>query len=147
MTSTLGARPKTPWHLWVIGIVSLLWNFGGVYSYTMTELGSLEGMGFTAEQLEYFYGFPAWAVATWALGVWGCFFGSALLLLRSKWALWLFGISIIGLLGTTYYQHVHSELPASMQTTGQYLFALAIWVITFGLLFYASRMTRAGVLR
>ena len=144
--STILGETKTPWHLWVVGAVSLLWNFGGVFSYTMTELGKLDGMGFGPAELEYFYGFPAWATATWALGVWGCFFGSAALLLRSKWSVWLFGISIIGLLGTTYYQRMASTLPDSMQTTGQDLFAVAIWLITFALFFYASRMKRAGVL-
>lgn len=138
---------KTPWHLWVVGIVSLLWNSGGVASYTMTELGMLEGMEFSQEQLDYFYGFPAWAVAFWALGVWGCFFGSIALLLRSRFAVWLFGVSIVGLIGTTYYERMVGDLPASFETTGQYAFAVAIWVITIGLFIYSSRMARAGVLK
>ncbi|MBV7264805.1 hypothetical protein [Erythrobacter ani] len=138
---------RTPWHLWVIGVVSLLWNAVGAASYTMTELGMLEGLGFPPEQLAYFYGFPAWAVAFWALGVWGCLFGSLALLIRSKWAVWLFGISIVGLLGTTYYQRAVAAMPDSMQTTGQDVFAAVIWIITIGLFFYASRMKRAGVLR
>lgn len=138
---------KTPWHLWVIGIVSLLWNAGGVVSYMMTKLDMLEGMDFPPDQLEYFYSFPAWAVAFWALGVWGCFLGSLALLFRSKWAVALFGISIVGLIGTTVYQHLLSDFPESMSTTGQTLFAVAIWVITIGLFIYSSRMRRAGVLR
>ncbi|MEP3420411.1 MAG: hypothetical protein ABJN35_01635 [Erythrobacter sp.] len=144
--NTILGQSKTPWHLWVVGIVSLLWNLGGVVSYTLTELGQLGDMGFSPEELEYFYSFPSWAVAVWALGVWGCFFGSAALLLRSKWAVWLFGISIVGLVGTTVYQRIASTLPESMQTTGQDLFAALIWIITIGLFFYASRMKRAGVL-
>ncbi|MBD2842445.1 hypothetical protein [Erythrobacter rubeus] len=138
---------KTPWHLWVIGVVSLLWNAVGAASYTMTELGMLDGMGMPSEQLDYFYSFPAWAVAFWALGVWGCLFGSLALLFRSKWAVWLFGISIIGLLGTTYYQRAVADMPPSLATTGQDIFAAVIWIITIGLFFYASRMKRAGVLR
>nr|WP_298926213.1 hypothetical protein [uncultured Erythrobacter sp.] len=140
-------QAKTPWHLWVVGIVATLWNSGGVASYMATETGNLEAMGMTAEQIAYFSSFPAWAVAFWALGVWGCFIGSLALLFRSKWAVWLFGISIVGLFGTTYYQQVASTFPESMQTTGQTLFAAFIWVITIALFFYASRMTRAGVLK
>lgn len=140
-------HPKTPWHLWVVGIVSLLWNAGGAASYTMTELGMLEGMDMPPEQLEYFYNFPAWAVAFWALGVWGCLFGSIALLLRTKWAVTLFGISIVGLIGTTVYQRLLSDFPASMDTAGQTAFAVAIWVITIGLFLYSSRMKRAGILR
>ncbi|MEL6531376.1 MAG: hypothetical protein AAFQ27_15565 [Pseudomonadota bacterium] len=137
---------KTPVHLWVIGVVSLLWNAGGVSSYLMTELGMLEAMEFPPDQLAFFASFPAWAVAFWALGVWGCFLGSAALLLRSKWAVTLFGLSIIGLIGTTVYQRFVVELPTSMQTFGNDLFAAAIWVITLALFIYASRMKRAGVL-
>lgn len=138
---------KTPWHLWVVGVVSLLWNSGGAASYTMTELGMLEGMALPPEQLEYFSGFPAWAVAFWALGVWGCFFGSVALLFRSRLAVWLFGVSIVGLVGVTIFERAVAVVPASLQTQGQNLFALAIWVITIGLFFYAVRMKRAGVLK
>ncbi len=138
---------KTPLHLWLVGGISLLWNAGGVISYTMTKFGALDGMDAPPEQLTYFYSFPAWASAFWALGVWGCFFGSLALLLRTKWSVWLFGISIIGLIGTTAYQQLSGDLPVSMQTMGHNLFAAAIWVITIGLFIYANRMTRAGVLR
>ncbi len=137
---------KAPWHLWVVGGVSLLWNLGGVASYMATELGQLEGMAFPPEQLAYFYGFPAWAVAFWALGVWGSALGSLLLLLRKRLAVWAYGISIIGLLGTTVYERMVAIIPESMQSTGQNLFAAAIWVITFGLFVYARRMAAKGVL-
>ncbi len=137
---------KAPWHLWVVGAVSLLWNLTGVVSYMATELGQLEGMAFPPEQLEYFYSFPAWAVAFWALGVWGSAIGSLLLLLRKKLAVWAFGVSIIGLLGTTFYERMVAVIPQSMQSTGQNLFAVAIWVITIGLFVYASRMTAKDVL-
>lgn len=147
MNTVLGERPKTPWHLWVIGIVSLLWNSAGAASYSMTELGMLEGMDIPPDQLEFLANFPAWAVATWALGVWGCFFGSIALLLRSRWAVLLFGVWIVGLIGTTVYQRLVTELPASMQGTGNDVFSAAIWVITFALFIYANRMRRAGVLR
>ncbi len=138
---------KTPWHLWVIGAISLLWNSGGVISYTMTKLAALDGTGMPSEQLNYYYSFPAWATAFWALGVWGCFFGSAALLFRSRYAVWLFGISIVGLVGTTIFQQVFSDMPETLQTAGHTAFAAAIWVITIGLFFYARSMSKSGVLR
>ena len=39
---------------------------------------------FTPEQLEYFYGFPAWLDAFWALAVWGGVLGALLLLTRRR---------------------------------------------------------------
>ena len=55
---------RTPRHLWVVGIVVLLWNLLGAWDYIMTETKNEAYMGqFTPEQLEFFYGFPAWLVA------------------------------------------------------------------------------------
>lgn len=138
---------KTPWHLWAVGLVSLLWNSGGAISYTMTHLGMLESMEMPPDQIAFYSSFPAWATAFWALGVWGCFFGSLALLFRSRFAVWLFAISIVGLIGTTVFQWGVADMPAALTTTGHKLFAATIWVITIGLFIYARRMRAAGVLR
>ncbi|HCC25757.1 MAG TPA: hypothetical protein DEP97_00975, partial [Erythrobacter sp.] len=68
----------TPWHLWVVGIATLLFNAIGCYSYLMTQTGSLAELGMTPEQIGYFDTFPAWADAAWALGVWCALLGSIL---------------------------------------------------------------------
>ncbi|BDI60510.1 hypothetical protein [Qipengyuania nanhaisediminis] len=140
-------KPGAPWHLWVVGLVSLLWNATGATSYTMTKLGMLEGIDMPADQIAYYTSFPAWATAFWALGVWGSLFGSLALLVRSRHAVTLFAISIVGLVGTTFFQWVVSDLPPVLATTEHKLFAAAIWVITIGLFIYARRMREAGVLR
>jgi hypothetical protein len=89
---------KTPLHLWVIGGVTLIWNGFGAFDYLMTQLRVDAYMSsFTAEQLEYFYSYPAWAVAAWATGVWFAFGGSVALLLRSRFAVPIFAISLLGL--------------------------------------------------
>jgi hypothetical protein len=31
---------KTPWHVWVVGIVALLWNASGAYTIVMAEARS-----------------------------------------------------------------------------------------------------------
>lgn len=141
------ASHAAPWHLWVVGVVSLLWNSGGAFSYTITQLGMLEGMDMPAEQMAYYSSFPAWATSFWALGVWGCFFGSLALLLRSRFAVWLFAISIVGLIGTTVFQWGVSDMPEMLTTMGHKLFAAAIWIITIALFIYARRMREAVVLR
>ncbi|WP_128892085.1 hypothetical protein [Erythrobacter sp. HKB08] len=140
----MNTATKAPWHLWAVGIMTLLWNGVGIWSYISTQTGNLEGFGMSSEAIDYVTGFPAWADALWALGVWGAFFGSALLLLRSRWAVVSLMISIVGLVGTTVYQRVLTELPADMSGWG---IAIAIWVITLFLLWYAMKMRREGVLR
>ena len=68
---------KAPVHLWVIGILTLLWNAMGAYDYLATELKLESYMSqFTPEQLDYFYAFPVWMVAAWAIAIWSSLFGS-----------------------------------------------------------------------
>jgi uncharacterized membrane protein (UPF0136 family) len=134
----------TPWHLWVVGGLTLLWNSVGIFSYMMTELGKLADLGMTPEQIAWFDSFPAWATAVWALGVWGAFFGSILLLLRSRWAVTAILIALVGLAGTTIYQNFVTEVPADMRNLG---LDLTIWATTLLMLWYALRMRRAGVLK
>lgn len=137
-------KTKTPWHLWVVGIVTLLWNAIGIFSYMMTRLGRLEDLDMTPDQIAFFDSFPAWANALWALGVWGAFFGSILLLLRSRWAVPSIAISVVGLIGTTIYQNFMIEVPAELQSLG---LNLTIWITTLFMLWYALKMRREGVLR
>ena len=143
------AAVPAPWHLWVVGVVSLLWNAMGAFDYLMTQSRSdWYQAQFTPEQLDYFYGFPIWADAAWALGVWGSVLGSLALLLRRSWAVWLFGLSIVGLVFTSIYNFV---LTNGIELMGGgaavWIFSILIWVITLALFFYARWMTRAGVLR
>ncbi len=142
-----GGKPATPWHLWVVGVIAVIWNSGGAVDYTMTQMRNESYMSaFTPEQLDYFYAFPAWADAVWALGVWGAFIGSLLLLLRSRYAVIAFGISLVGLLGSTIYQ-MTVDKPVSLITPGIWIFTAAIWLSVILLLWYALRMTKKGVLR
>jgi len=138
------AQAKSPWHLWVVGILTLLWNSIGIFSYTSTQTGNLDTLGMTAEQIAYFDSIPAWADAFWALGVWGAFLGSLLLLFRSRRAVTSIGISIIGLIGSTIFQRFITEIPEELDSIG--LSAL-IWIITVFMLWYAIKIRGEGVLR
>jgi hypothetical protein len=140
-----GVRAATPWHLWVVGLVTLLFNSMGIISYLTTKLGMLAEMGMTPEQIAFMESYPAWASALWALGVWGAFAGSLLLLLRSKWAVAAMVAATIGLVGLTVCETLAMQIPAGLETPLG--LKLAIWVVTLFLLFYARAMVKAGVLR
>ena len=46
---------KTPWHIWVVGVGSLLWHLIGATDYVMTQTKNEQYMAnFTPEQLDYF---------------------------------------------------------------------------------------------
>ena len=140
---TLGAA-EVPWHLWLIGGLTLLFNAMGVISYTMTKLDMLAEAGMTADQIAFMNAYPAWASAFWALGVWGAFAGSVLLLIRSRYAVPAMVVATIGLVGTTVYNYGLIEVPAAMEAPA---LDIAIWAVTLSLLLYARRMAAAGVLK
>ena len=141
------ARQKTPIHLWVIGILALLWNLIGAFDYTATQLRLESYMSkFPPEQLEYFYGFPAWMDAAWAIAVWASLLGSIALLLRKSWAVGLFSAAILGLFVSTIYNFVLMNGAKVMGDTGV-TFTVVIWVIAVLLLVYARAMDNKGVLR
>jgi hypothetical protein len=71
---------STPWHLWLLGGVALLWNAMGALDYVMTQSRNEAYMSeFTPEHLTFFYAIPSWAIATWAIAVWGGVPGALLL--------------------------------------------------------------------
>jgi len=145
MTELTASRAATPWHLWVVGVVTLLFNAMGIISYLSTKLGKLEEMGMTPEQIAFMQAYPAWASAFWALGVWGAFAGSVLVLLRSKWAVAAMAVGLVGLIGVTIAETAVMDVPAGLETPLP--LKAAIWVVTLFLLFYARAMAKEGVLR
>jgi hypothetical protein len=137
---------RVPRHLWIVGIIAVLWNAIGAFDYAATQLRIESYMSqFTPEQLAYFYGFPAWSVATWAIAVWGSLVASLGLLLRQSWTVWLFGVAIVAMAITTLYNFVLSDGLAIMGA-GAAAFSAVIWVIAFALFFYARAMAQRGVL-
>ena len=100
---------------------------------------------FTPEQLEYFYGFPTWVVAFWALAVWVGLLGTILLLLRKRHAAGAFLVSLISLIVTSFYNYV---LTNGLEIMGgaSLAFTGLVFVIAVGLWLYARAMTRRGVL-
>jgi hypothetical protein len=146
--STPPSNIVTPWHLWLVGALALLWNCIGAFDYVMTETRNASYMStFTPEQLTYFYGFPMWAVATWALSVWGGVLGSVLLLLRKRWAVPAFGVSLVTMMLTSFYNFVLTNGLAIMGGAGGLVFSAVIFVIAVALLVYARHLAHVGVLR
>jgi hypothetical protein len=148
MAVETGSPTQTSRHLWIVAIGTLIWNGFGALDYTLTQMRVEAYMSqFTPEQLDYFYGFPVWADAAWALGVWGAVVGSAALLVRRSWAQWAFAVSLVGLVGTTLYTLVLTDGPAVMGGAATLVFSLLIWVVTVGLFVYSRTMAHRGVLR
>jgi len=114
---------KTPWHLWVLAILSLVWFAGGAHDYVRTKIENIEHFTKAAEfsgaslqvMLDYFGNYPLWASVAWAVGVWSAVAGSIMLLFRSRLAFHTYIASIVGLLFSTVPTFV-SDLPGAMNT-------------------------------
>jgi hypothetical protein len=139
---------RTPLHLWIVGALATIWNAFGCFDYLMTQTRNAQYLAnFTDPQRIYFESFPIWMEAIWAFGVWGGLAGSLLLLARSRHAVAAFAVSLAGLAASTFYQYVLSSPPPGMNSAGMVALNLAIWAAAIGLLVYAVRMRRRGVLR
>ena len=140
---------KAPWHLWVVGVLSLLWNAGGAYDWVMAHFAADSYMGMmTEEQRAWYSDFPLWAEIFWALGVWGAVIGSILLLLRSAFAQLAFVLSLIGLLGNTLHSLTSmGNALVDMMGPGSMAFTAAIIIVALLLWFYARAVARKRVLR
>lgn len=139
---------RTPTQFWIVAILATIWNAFGAFDYLMTQTRNEAYLAhFTDPQRVYFESFPMWMEATWAFGVWGGMAGALLLLARSRHAVMAFGVSLAGLAISTLYQYVLNSPPEWMMTGGMMAMNLAIWAAAIGLLLYAQRMKKAGVLR
>ena len=145
------AANRTPMHLWIIGGLSLLWSAFGCFDYTMTRsrdteylAGMMPGVDPNAT-LAWMDNFPVWASFGWGLGVWMGLAASVLLLMRSRWAVHAFGLSLVGAVIGLGYQ-MTDPMPGveGFMATGM---PIVIILVALGLFLYARAMQRKGVLR
>ena len=142
------AQARTPVHLWIVGIVSLLWACFGCLDYTMTNLKNAAWLAqMTPDQIAYMDSLPSWLTAFWALGVWGALAGSILLLMRHRYAVWAYGISFVGAVIGLGYQIFIAQMPASMKEGAMGLLPWGIILFAGFLLWYAMNAQKKGVLR
>jgi hypothetical protein len=126
----------------------VVWNGFGSLDYTMTQIRHPAWMAqMTAEQLTFLEGAPFWLDATWALGVWGGLIGSGLLLVRSRYAVAAFIVSLAGLAGNTLSQLALPEPSPHLDSGGGIVLHATVWAIAVGLLVYAVQVRRRGALR
>jgi hypothetical protein len=139
---------QAPVHLWIVGILALLWNGYGSYGYLMTKTANSAFMArMPAEQLAYMESLPGWLSAFWALGVWGGLAGAILLLFKSRYCVWAFGLSLVGAVVALGYQVFLTDRPASMTEGAMVVFPWVIILFAAFLLYYSWAMEKRGVLR
>ena len=140
---------KTPWHLWLVGVIAVLFNAIGAFDYVMSMAQGesyMASAGMTPAQIRHYREMPMWMIAVWTIGVWSAMVGSVLILLRKKLAFPVFAISLAAFLVSVIYTYVLTDGGEIMG--GQ--MAIANVVITALLvlfMWYSWLMTNRSVLR
>jgi hypothetical protein len=140
---------KAPWHLWLVGVIAVLFNAIGVFDYVMSMAQGASYMasaGMTPAQIAHYQAMPIWMTVVWTIGVWGAMLASVLLLLRNRLAFPVFAVSLAAFLVSLLYTYVLTD---GGEIMGPQM-AIANVVITALLLifiWYSWLMTKRGVLR
>ena len=144
---------RTPAHLWVVGILSLLWNCFGAYDYFMSHTRNVDYIAKAmpgvdpSAALAWMDGMPMYAKVGWGLGVWLGLLGAVLLLVRSRWAVWSFGISFVGAVLSLGYQIALAPPLEGASGPMMTVMPYVIILIAAFLAWYAWTMEKKGVLR
>lgn len=143
MNASTGSAPL---HLWAVGVLSLLWNATGCFDYVATKL-PIESYtaAFSEAQLAYLQALPPWFTVFWALGVWAALAGSVALLLRSRFSVPAFAVSLLGLIVTTAYTALFTD-GLEIMGAGGTAFSALVFLVAVLLLVYARRQAARGVL-
>ena len=147
------AVTRAPVHLWIVGGLAFLFGCFGGYDYLMTRMrntdyiaSSMPGVDPNAA-LAWVDSMPLYAQVGWGLGVWMGLAGALLLLLRSRWAVGAYGLSLLGAVLSLGYQLALAPPLPGADATIYKVMPVVIILITLGLILYARAMEKKGVLR
>lgn len=144
MSTTTTAIRTTPWHLWVIGILALLWNGMGALTIIMAQLGRLPNMD--ADEVAYYAAQPLWLVIATDVALISAVLAAVALLLRSKLAVWLFAVSVVAIFLTNLYD-IASSKSRMLVDRGALIMTLVIAGLAILQFLYAFAMKRRLVLK
>jgi hypothetical protein len=141
-----GAR--APWHLWLVGLLMVVWNAGSCYSHVMTLTQSaayFRMAGITPEMAGYLAAVPEWYVVAWTIAVWGGLVASVGLLMRRSWTVWWFAASQLAMIIISMWTLLNPDA----KVLGRVGSISAIVLIILGafLVLYSMRLKQRGVLR
>lgn len=131
---------------WLISIVALFWNFMGIIAYLGQAYISDDALKMLPEENQlYFSNVPAWVKAAFAVAVFGGFLGAIGLIIRKKWAYFLFVISFLALVA----QHVYNFFIQNyIEMTGsQMILPIVTFIVALFLIYFSKQKSQQGVLR
>jgi hypothetical protein len=146
------AQGRTPAHLWIVGILSLLWGCMGAYDYTMTRMHNMTYLAKSMPGVDpnvglaWIENMPMYAQIGWGLGVWAAPLGAVLLLIRSRYAVWAYAASMLGIVLCVGYQLALAPPLPGADSAMFKIFPYVIIAIGIFMLWYSWSMEKKGVL-
>jgi hypothetical protein len=135
---------KTPWHLWVVALLTLLWNGSGALTIGLAQTGRLTGI--SADEAAYYAAQPLWFVVLTDIATVAPVAAGIALLLRHRIAVALFALSLALIVVTNAYDLIAGTSRA-LVNQGALIVTAIIAVIAVLQLVYSRSMRNRGVLR
>ncbi len=133
----------TPWHLWVVGGLLLIWNGMAVFDYIATVIRYEPYLsGYREEVLDYYFNAPRWMYAMWGIASIGGLVGAVFLLLRRKLAVPIFAVGWMCSVVATIYTYVNPPPSGG----GEITFYIIVLIAALMVLSYMFWLSRRGVL-
>jgi hypothetical protein len=144
MSAISASVRERPWHLWVVAILTLLWNGSGVYTIMMAQAGRLSDVD--AKETAYYAAQPIWLVVATDIALILPLAAAIALLFGSRQAVWLFALSVIAIVVNNAYD-VMAQTSLALADRGWLVLTAIIVTIAVLQLAYAWAMRKRGVLQ
>jgi hypothetical protein len=137
------ADARTPWHLWAVAILTLLWNGAGAATIVMAQTGSRLDMN--PHEIAYYANQPLWFTLATDVATFAPLAGAVALLVRHRAAAWLFATSLAAVVFNNAYD-VAAGTSLALADSGWRGLTLAVIVIALLQFVYAWTLKRRGVI-
>lgn len=140
---THSRHARAPFHMWVVGLLLVLWNGWGVALAIAAQTASLPLVD--PEIAAYFASQPSWLVLFADIGPIAGVAGAVALLLQSRWAPMLFVVQL-GVIALANAYEVAAGTSLLLTSSESRVGSLVLAVMICGQIAYARVMARRGVL-
>ncbi|MGB6231088.1 MAG: hypothetical protein WBF53_13285 [Litorimonas sp.] len=142
-------RKPSIW-FWIIGVLGLLWNVGGAYDYLMTRTNNADYLSnFPPEMIAYYANMPMLMDVMWPVAVWGGVLGWLLVLLRRRWAVPVFIVSLVAMAVNFVWMATTGGLALQAEAMGAGAYAFTALIVAFAVfaVWFSRRERAKGTLR
>ena len=131
---------------WTISIIALLWNIMGLLAYLGQAYMTDEALALLPDADQAYYAnVPTWVTSAFAIAVLTGCFGSVALILKKRWAMTMFTISLIAVVIQVVYNLIIQDFVAL--SGARIILPLVTLVIAAYLVWFAISNTSKNILK